>query len=455
MKIVSLQAENFKRLKAVNISPDGNIVTIGGNNGEGKTSVLDAVWVALEGRAAAPPKPIRIGEEMCVIKLDLGDVKITRTFRDKEGENRFTDTVKVENAEGLKYPSPQEMLGGLLGSIGFDPLEFARMKPADQADKLRSLVPLSVDLDELQEEDDADRLKRRDVNRDVVSLQSRIASIPDIEGLPKEKIDVDALANQIGEAANHNIAIETEKRRRDGLSGGIEDMRADNENTLKTIDELNDRITMLNETVSGTNLDITVAEKAIGKLPALNEPKNADDIRVKLGEANSKNERIADRDRKADLNKDLTAKQAESEAFTAAMAERDKTRAKALQEAEMPIEGLSFSSDEKGKPIVIYKGVPFEQISTAEQIRASTAIAMAGNPELRVLRIKDAAFLDKNSMKIIADMADDQDWQIWLERVGDGGVGIIMEDGEVKHNYADDKPSQEPETVDRDNDKLI
>ena len=64
MRIVQFHAENFKRLGLVEITPEGNLVTIGGKNGQGKSSVLDAIFVALKGRAVAPPKPIRAGEEM-------------------------------------------------------------------------------------------------------------------------------------------------------------------------------------------------------------------------------------------------------------------------------------------------------------------------------------------------------------------------------------------------------
>ena len=38
MKIVRLTAENIKRLVAVEITPDGNVVQITGKNGAGKTS---------------------------------------------------------------------------------------------------------------------------------------------------------------------------------------------------------------------------------------------------------------------------------------------------------------------------------------------------------------------------------------------------------------------------------
>jgi recombinational DNA repair ATPase RecF len=62
MKIIELQAENVKRLRAVTITPEGNIVEISGRNGQGKTSVLDAIWWAVSGTTHIQAVPIRKGE---------------------------------------------------------------------------------------------------------------------------------------------------------------------------------------------------------------------------------------------------------------------------------------------------------------------------------------------------------------------------------------------------------
>jgi len=57
---------------------------------------------------------------------------------------------------------------------------------------------------------------------------------------------------------------------------------------------------------------------------------------------------------------------------------------------------------------------------------------MSGNPELRVIRIMDGSLLDSDGLALIADMAKDADYQVWIERVGNGdGMGVIIEDGEV------------------------
>lgn len=88
MKIVKLQAENVKRLRAVEITPNGDVVYISGRNGQGKTSVLDSIWYALKGGDALKgvDKPIREGEKTAMVSLDLGDLIVIEDGAVKAGE---------------------------------------------------------------------------------------------------------------------------------------------------------------------------------------------------------------------------------------------------------------------------------------------------------------------------------------------------------------------------------
>jgi len=163
MKIIRLQAENIKRLIAVEIQPSSNLVQITGKNGNGKTSVLDSIWWCLSGGQNIQSKPIRTGENQAVVVLDLGEMVVTRKFKlNKEGET--TSSLTVENKVGVKFPSPQALLDKLLGDLTFDPLGFARMEARKQFETLRKFVP-SVDFDAIDKQNKEDYDARTDVNR--------------------------------------------------------------------------------------------------------------------------------------------------------------------------------------------------------------------------------------------------------------------------------------------------
>ena len=58
IKINKLELENVKKIKAVALTPSANGLTIiGGNNAQGKTSVLDAICWALGGNKYKPSNP--------------------------------------------------------------------------------------------------------------------------------------------------------------------------------------------------------------------------------------------------------------------------------------------------------------------------------------------------------------------------------------------------------------
>lgn len=444
MKIVQLHAENFKRLGVVEITPDGNVVTIGGKNGHGKSSVLDAIYVALKGRAVAPPKPVRAGEEKCTIRLDMGDVVVTRTFTQKEGD-RYTDTVKVENGEGLRYGTPQDVLNALLGEIGFDPFEFVKLKPAAQASRLLEMVPLSIDLDEFKQLDASDYANRTDANRDVARLQTQVDAIP-VEEVPETIPDREAITDELGNAANTNTAIEQERTRRENARERIAQGRDKVKGMKEEAEALRARANEIDTEADDITTRIDGAEEALAALPELDPLVDTDDLRQQLRDAEAVLATVERQNRRAALVKELEAAKAKSQGYTDAMAERAKERNAALADADMPVEGLSFALNEKGEPVLMFEGLPFDkdQISTAAQLRVSTAIGMAANPRLRVLRIMDGSLLDEDSMAMLATMAEAEDYQLWVEVVSkDESVGIIMENGLIVGGTM--APAVEPE----------
>lgn len=438
MRVVNLQAENYRILRAIDITPEGDVVKIGGDNEQGKTSVLSAIWVALKGRAVAPPTPIREGAEKCRIKLDLGEVVVTRTFTAKDG-GTYTDTVKVESADGSRrFNSPQTMLDDLMGTIGFDPFAFVKMKPDDQAETLLGMVPLPIDLEEMAEADEADFQARRDLNREVDTLKAQIAGIPEAQ-VPADAPDRDALVAKLGNAADANLAIERERVAREERERRIAIMRRDSDEAKVSASELRGRAAALIAEAEGREADARGGYEAADKeeaefkaLPPLDEPIDTQAVREELQAAEAVAAEIERQTRRKALIEQHDAKAAEAQGKTDLMDAREQERRAALAKAKMPIDGLGFSVNDKGKAFVTFGGLPFGDASSAQQIKVSTAIAMAANPELRVLQIRDGSLLDSKSMAIIAEMAEAQDYQVWCEVVATDGVGIVLEDGSIK-----------------------
>ncbi|WP_210324937.1 ATP-binding protein, partial [Mesorhizobium silamurunense] len=99
-----MESENIKKLKAVAIEPEGNVIEITGDNDQGKTSLLDSIYWALGGVGAIQDDPIRQGEVKARIFLDIGSLQITRRINRTE-DGSFSSTLVIENEEGMRAPS--------------------------------------------------------------------------------------------------------------------------------------------------------------------------------------------------------------------------------------------------------------------------------------------------------------------------------------------------------------
>ena len=420
MKIVALTAENVKKLVAVEIKPDGNVVQITGKNGQGKTSVLDSIWWALAGATHIQTTPIRKGESEARIRLDLGEIVVTRTFK-KRDDASFTTAITVENADGSRFPSPQRMLDSLLGELSFDPLAFTRMDAKQQFETLKRFVP-GVDFDAIAAAQKEDYDKRTDVNRRAKEARAAAGQINVDPALAdRDPVDEAALVDQLQKAADHNSEIETRKATR---------QRAEQD-----AGDLDQRGADLREQAARLIADAEEAEQKaadlrakLAKAPALPDPVDTSKVREQIEAARATNEKIEQSKRKAAHTKAAEGAEKESKTITAAMEKREKEKRDAIAKAKLPVDGIGFGDNQ-----ILLDGLPFDQASDAEQLRASIAIAMASNPKLRVIRVRDGSLLDEDAMKLIAEMADGNDYQVWIERVdGSGKIGFVLEDGHLK-----------------------
>ena len=409
-RIVRLKASNVKRLVAVDITPRGAVVQITGRNGAGKSSVLDAIAYAIGGKALQAARPVRDGQSTAEVVVDLGEMIVRRTWK---GD---ASSLSVESRQGMKFASPQALLDRLVGTLSFDPLAFTRLHPREQQNILAGLAGL--DLDRLNAERKTLFDERTIANREAAKLASVVDQLPrgDAQAVV---VDVKALADEL-QAANEAKAANDHKReeaeaarlRRDAIDRHVRELR----------EELADQERRaMDAEAEAQRLDAEAA--------ALHDP-NVSAIKSRLASADAVNRAARDHAEYQAKCRELEAAKQRSQALTAKIAEVDAVKESAIEDAQMPVDGLGLCDDG-----ITLNGLPFDQASSAEQLRVSVAMGLAANPKLRVLLIRDGSLLDDTSMRIVAEMAEKAEAQVWIERVSDGEpIGVVIEDGMVKQD---------------------
>ncbi|HWQ63313.1 MAG TPA: AAA family ATPase [Methanospirillum sp.] len=419
LSIVNLQIRNFMRVEAVEISPNGSpVIQITGKNANGKSSVINAIWAALCWRAAmgSIPEPIRRGQESAQVRIDLGDLIVTRTWKEG-GKSLLTITTR----EGAKYPSPQSVLDRLVSEIGFDPLEFCRMSPKDQRTTLMKL--LNIDFSAFEEERAELLQEKNTAAAQVNGLYQQIREIPDIpEETPEEEISAGDLLKQLQDAQK---AINEHTQRQAQCRVLYEEV----EITTKKIIDLENEVKRLREHLTKKDAEY----QALRPIVLAFKAPDVEGLNQKLGNIESINKQVRQKQQKASVLSRLQQAEAAVDKIAEAIRDIDDDKKEALASAKFPVPELGF--DESG---ILFNGISFAQASTAEQIRISIAMGIALNPDLRVLLIRDGNALDSDSLKIVEDMAREYEMQIFMERVdGSGEIGVVIEDGTIRSPVTD------------------
>lgn len=434
-KIIELQAENFKRLRAITIRPDGSAIVVGGRNGQGKSSALDAIWAALGGAKGAPPKPIREGETDATVRVDLGELVVTRRFT--AGGTRL----EVATPEGAVMKSPQAVLDRLVGQLSFDPLEFARQKPAQQAETLRQLAGL--DLEDLDGRIRGAFSRRADANKDVQRAEARLASMgPEVDA-PEEPTSVAELLKELARRERANSVKAAREKAEDEAAAEIQVMERRaieiGEDAQREVEDLQARIEAIGiqakADIEAVRSALVERRAALAELQATLKAsayEDEDEIRARLATVEEENAKVRAAAERRKVAAELEQLKADAKDLTDELELLRGAKQTAIETAAYPIEGLLVTEDG-----VTFNGIPLEQASSAEQIRVSAAIGLALNPELRVLLIRDGSLLDEDSLAALVEQAEQADAQLWIERVGEGeGCSVVIEDGAIREGVA-------------------
>lgn len=422
-KVVRLEAQNVMRLKVVEINADGDLIVIGGRNRQGKSSVLNAIAMALGGEREVPAEPIRRGEEDGEVILELNDLRVTRRF-----EKGRTSKLEVKAKEGYRLGSPQKILDSLIGGLKnlrltFDPLDFVRAEPKKQFEILKQIV--TIDLEGLEDERQRLYNVRTEMNREIKRLEGALQEAPCHDDAPADETSVVDLIKERDQLSKMNQENQATRARFNEQRNRLLNKANELDRAKALVSRLENELAIEAENVQ--RMEMIVEHLEDHDLSVLDERVSA------VEETNRRARENRERDR---IEAELEEQVLESKEITTRINTIDEEKRRRIAEAPFPVDGLGF-----GEEGITFNELPFDQASQAEQLRVAVAIGLAMNPKLRILLIRDGSLLDRDNLALIATMAKEAQAQLWIERVGEGEeCSVIIEDGQVKGSH---RPSTE------------
>lgn len=405
VKILGLELENVKRVSVLRMQPAASGLTvIGGDNAQGKTSVLDAICFALGGEKFRPSnlkKDDGIADPYIKIQLSNGLVI------ERKGKNA---SLKVTDPRGIK--SGQAILDSFVEELALNLPKFMAAKPADKAKYLLRVLGIETELDALEKEEQRHYNERETIGRIADQKDKYSKEMVWYDGVPTEPIAAAELLKQHQDMLTRNAENARLRYEMDNLKQRLE-LKEKRRSELKT--EL-DRISQ----------EIAETEKQIKSAAlAKSEDESTAELEKQLAEVETTNAKVrANLDKQRAIDESAKAKSQYNELTEKVEAVRKRRKA-LLDSAAMPLPGLSV---EKGE--LIYNGKAWDCMSSAEQLQAATAIVRALNPKCGFVLLDRLEQMDLKTLKAFGEWLESQGLQAIATRVSKGAeCSIIIEDG--------------------------
>lgn len=417
IKITDISINGYKAIRQLKIEANGNSVELTGSNGKGKSSVLEAIWVALTGKDVPDPVVNRDHGIKAEIILGLDDGHQVEWSYGKSAAK-----LRVFRPDGEPVKAERTYLNELIGKISFDPFDFIKRPAAEQKKILMDLLGLDLSDLDAKKRIALDNKKSAETamltaEQNLDRLKDAVETAPvDTAALMEQKTQRDSAVAQAGRyrdgIAQINRDIVGHEKTIADIDQQIADLKSKREQAKYALDSSLERL------ANGTAM-LDEAEASIEKMPDVTEQL------ARSSEINAAAERWA---RRQELVAQHHTASARLEAAKEEAEAVDAERVARIAATEFPVEGLSFSEDG-----VLYNGLPFNEKSqcTSTIIKVGCAIAVSQNPTLKICRIQDGSLLDEDSKKSLLGVLHSYGFQCFIETVGKGELQalVIEEEG--------------------------
>lgn len=414
VKINALELENVKRIKAVKIDPTQNGLTIiGGDNNQGKTSVLDSIAWALGGDKNKPSNAAREGSTIPpVLKVTLSNGIIV----ERKGKN---SSLKVTDPSGKK--AGQNLLNSFIEQLALDLPKFMNKTNKEKAEVLLNIIGVGDQLAVYQKQENELYQERLTVGR-IADQKAKFAKEqPFFEDAPKDLVSPQDLINQQQAILAQNGE---NQRKREKVT--------QYEYQVKTLtDEVARYEQMLNqkkEELNKATYDLSVAKT--DALDLLDQ--STDELEKNLAEIEETNRKV-----RANLDKEKAEEEAKGyksqyDNLTNQIEDVRKQKYDLLNNADLPLPELSIEDNE-----LTYKGKKWDSMSGSDQLRVSTAIVRKLNPDCGFVLLDKLEQMDLRTLTEFNTWLEQEGLQTIATRVSTGDeCSVIIEDGYVKENVS-------------------
>ncbi|MFC2420886.1 MAG: AAA family ATPase [Dialister invisus] len=403
VKINELLIENVKRVKAVQFEPSADGLTIiGGRNGQGKTSVLNAIAWALGGNNYKPSVPERDGALVPPnLHLELSNGLIV----ERKGKN---STLKVTDPNGNK--SGQQLLNEFVSTLALDLPKFINGSDKDKADSLLKILGIGDVLAQLDTKENQLYTQRTEVGRIADRKKKAADEMPMYPNVPKEPVNATELIKEQQEILARNG--ENERKRQDAAR--YEQILA---NAQIAFDEAKAALQKAEQ-------DCLTARKSAEDL----HDESTAELEKNLAEIEALNIKIRANSTKEAAEVEANNLQQEYDGLTEQIESVREERNKLLDSAELPLPGLSVKD---GK--LIYNNMPWDGMSGSDQLKVATAIVRKLNPQCGFVLMDKLEQMDLETLQEFGAWLKQEGLQVIATRVSTGDeCSIIIEDGMVK-----------------------
>lgn len=417
MKINKLEIENVKRVKAVKLEPTSDGLTIiGGNNNQGKTSVLDAIAWALGGERYRPAAAVREGS---VIPPNLKIVMNNGLVVERKGKN---SSLKVTDPSGQK--AGQQLLDSFVEQLALDLPKFLEVSDKEKANILLKIIGVGPQLAEMEQKEKELYNERLYIGRTADQKEKYAKEQPYYPDAPQELISPSELIRKQQEILVQNGE---NQRKRENLH----QLEQEYQRVTEQIQALLKEQTRLTESLK-------IARTSAADLV----DQSTEELEQNISNVEEINRKV-----RANLDKDKAEEDAKTykeqyAQLTTKIEDVRKQKTDLLKNADLPLPGLTVEDGD-----LLYNGHKWDDMSGSDQLRVATAIVRKLNPNCGFVLLDKLEQMDLGTLQEFGQWLEQEGLQAIATRVSTGGeCSVIIEDGYVAgQDLAESEPTKKAE----------